>query len=470
MANTPVRQVRSLRISRRSMLRGTAGAALTLPWLEAMVPREARGQAAAPPVRALFVYFPTGYRQGGWVTRAAGTYTDITLPAIATALQPLAPQLNLITGAGNQPASVGNGGDGIHARATGTFLTCEVLQKTGFAKGVSADQVIARQVGTTTCVPSLALGIPGERLPGFDEDGYGEVYLDNISFIGPRSNLQKDNNPRSLFTRLITCAGLPPAGGGGGGGVTPVDPAVAERALFEKSVMSGVKEEAMRLQGCVGKDDRLRLEQYFTSVSELQQRFMTTPMPAPAAGCSVPMQPPTAGANYAASIQLMIDVLLFAFQCGLTRVATLMMDGAFSRRNYGLPDIDGVDYIHGLSHGEIGGKPVDHPRWVKITTHFYQNFAMLLSKMNAVNEGERTLLGNSIVYINSEFGDGDAHDQYKLPTIIAGGAGGKFRTGRHIALADRTPISNVILTIMQTMGVNQPSFGDSTNSVSALLA
>jgi hypothetical protein len=361
---------------------------------------------------------------------------------------------------------VGNGGDGIHARATGTFLTCEILQKTGFAKGISADQVIARAVGTTTCVPSLALGIPGERLPGFDEDGYGEVYLDNVSFVGPRSNVQKDNNPRSLFTRLITCSGLPTMGGG----AAPPDPALVERAAFEKSVMSGVKDEATRLMGCLGTADRARLDQYFTSVSELQQRFQTMPGMMPGAGCVQPPMPPTAGATYAASIQLMIDVMLFAFQCGLTRVATLMTDGAFSRRDYGLPDLNGADYIHGLSHGEIGGKAVDHPRWVKITTSFFDNFAMLLGKMNAINEGDRTMLGNSIVYINSEFGDGDAHDQFGLPLIVAGNAGGKLRSGRHIALPAKTPVSNVILTIMQTMGVTQTSFGDSTGTVTSLLA
>jgi hypothetical protein len=461
---TIMRSVKPFRLSRRSLLRG-AGAALALPWLEAMIPREARGQAAAPPARALFVYFPTGYKNGNWVTRAAGTYNDITLPAMASALQPYVPQLNLVTGAGNQPATVGNGGDGIHARATGSFLTCEILQKTGFQTGVSADQVIARAVGGTTCVPSLALGIPGERLPGFDEDGYGEVYLDNVSFVGPRANVQKDNDPQALFKRLITCSGIPTAGGA----AAPVDPAAAERAAFEKGVMSNVKAEATRLMGCLGAADRARLDQYFTSITELEQRFQTTPV-APAAGCVQPAMPPTAGATYMASIQLMIDVLLFAFQCGLTRVATLMMDGAFSRRNYGLPDIDGVDYIHGLSHGEIGGKAVDHPRWVKITTHFFANFAMLLGKMNAINEGDRTLLGNSVVYINSEFGDGDAHDQFQLPLIVAGNAGGKLRTGLHLALPSKTPVSNVVLTIMQAMGVDRPSFGDSTGPVTGLLA
>jgi len=251
--------------------------------------------------------------------------------------------------------------------------------------------------------------------------------------------------------------------------MAPVDPAVAERALFEQTLMSRVKDDATRLSGCVGKDDRLRLDQYFTSISELQQRFKTTPMPVPAAGCMVPPTPPTAGATYADSIHLMMDVIVFAFQCGPTRVATMMMDGAFSRRNYGLPDIDGVDYIHGLSHGEIGGKALDHPRWVKITTHFFTNFAYLLGKMNGISEGDRTLLGNSAVYINSEFGDGDAHDQFGLPLIVAGNAGGKLRTGLHVALANRTPVSNVILTLMQTMGVQRPSFGDSTGAVTALL-
>lgn len=457
------RRATPFRISRRSVLRGT-GAALALPWLEVMVPKTARAQAAGPAPRALFIYFPTGYRSGGWVTRPAGTYPDITLPAIATALTPLKDQLTMITGCGNQPASVGNGGDGIHARATGTFLTCEVLQKTGFAIGISADQVIARSVGMATCVPSIAMGIPGERLPGFDEDGYGEVYLDNVSFVGPRAQVQKDNNPVALFNRLNSCAAV------AGGGTAP-DPLAMERVRFETGVMSAVKDEATKLVGCVGREDKIRLDQFYTSVTELEQRFRTMPPNTGGGGsCVKPAMPPASGANYSASIHLMMDLQIFAFQCGLTRVSTMMMDGAFSRRNYGLPDIGGVDYIHGLSHGEIGGKGVDHPRWVRITTHFYENFAYLLTKMKETSEGERSLLGNSIVYINSEFGDGDGHNQYNLPTIIAGGAAGKFKVAQHIGMPDRTPIANVILTIMQTMGVARPSFGNSTGTVSALLA
>jgi hypothetical protein len=456
------------RISRRALLRGTAGAALALPWLELMVPREARGAATSPPLRTLFIYFPTGYKNGNWLKAPApGVFSDIAFPATAAALMPFKDQLSFITGTGNAPAAVGNGGDGIHARGTGCSLTCEVLTKNGFTVGVSADQLIAKAVGSTTCVPSLALGIPGERLPGFNEDGYGEVYLDNVSFTGPRTAVQKDRDPQALFNRLIACSSI---GQGGGGGMP--DPLLAERSKFEAGVMSAVKDEANRLLGCVGKEDRLRLQQYYTSVSELEQRFQTTPMGMPSASCATPpTAPPKTGATYAESIHLMMDTLVFAFQCGLTRVSTLMMDGAFSRRNYNLPELNGADYIHGLSHAEIShDRNIDHPRWVRITTHFFENFAYLLQKMTSIQEGDRTMLGNSIVYINSEFGDGDAHNQFQLPAIVAGNAGGKFKSGQHIALPDRTPVSNILLTILQTIGLSQDSFGDSKGPVTSLLA
>ena len=460
-------------IPRRALLRGAGSVALALPWLEAMLPRKAEAQAAAVPPRSLFVYFSTGYKNGNWIPSGpAGVSTNIAFTPTAAALTPFKAKLNVITGAGNTPAAFGNGGDGIHARATGTFLMFEHLLKTGFLTGVSADQMIARSVGTTTCVPSLVTGIPGERLPGFDEDGYGEVYLDNISFTGPRSQVSKDSNPQTLFRRLVTCASLKPTMTTGGPPM--VDPLVAERAKFEQSVMSSVKAEAKRLSTCVGVEDRQRLDQYFQSITELEQRF-TQPMPGPgggvpSAGCVQPAEPPASGATFSDSVHLMMDVIIFAFRCGLTRVGTMMLDGAFSRRNYGLANLNGADYIHGLSHGEIGGKTVDHPRWVAITTHYFEQFAYLLTQMDAVKEGDKTLLDNSIVYINSEFGDGDAHNQQDLPTIVAGSASGKFKTGQLISLARQTPVSNVVLTIMQTMGLTQPSFGDSTGTVSSLLA
>jgi hypothetical protein len=145
-----------------------------------------------------------------------------------------------------------------------------------------------------------------------------------------------------------------------------------------------------------------------------------------------------------------------------------MLDGAFSRRDYGLPDIDNVNYIHGLSHGEIGGKPLDHPRWEKITTHFFTLIAYLLQQMDAVNEGNGTLLDNTIVCIGSEFGDGDAHSQSQHPLIIAGGGGGRLNVNRHIAATNDTPLANALLTLMQVTGVQRAAFGDSSGTIPGL--
>ena len=453
-----MRRVKPLRLSRRAMLRG-AGVSLALPWLEIMGSKAQAAPSATPP-RVLFIYFPTGYKSGDWLAnKAPGSYTDFALPAIAQALDPFKAKLDIITGLSNDPAAVGNGGDGIHARGTGCFLTNEVLQKGGFAKGISADQIIAQATGSTFCIPSLALGIPDEKPPTFAEDGYGSVYYNNISFTGPTANVQKENKPKDLFDRLTKCAG----------GMTPSgpDPVAGERAAFEKKVMGSLKDEANRLLNCVGQADRLRLQQYYDSVAELERRFQDPSGMPMSAGCDNPTAPGATG-SFLQNSKLMIDTALIAFKCNLTPVATLMLDGAFSHRNYGVDGIDGVDYIHGLSHGEIGGYGADHPRWVKITTHFFDHFAYLLQQMDAVNEGEGTLLDNSIVFIGSEFGNGDGHSIKQLPLIIAGSGGGRFNMGRHLAVADNTPSANAVLDVIQAAGVARETHGNSSGLIPGL--
>lgn len=457
-----MRHVKPLQLSRRTVLRGV-GASLALPWLEAMVPSPAKAATNAALPRVFFIYYPTGYRENTWVAnKTPGSYTDYALPGMAASLEPFKKKLTLITGLANDPAAVGNGGDGIHARGTGCFLTNEVLQKGGFAAGVSADQLIAKAVGAKFCIPSLSIGIPDERPPSFAEDGYGSVYYNNISFTGPTANVQRENKPVDLFNRLTKCGGV-----GMGGGT--VDPVVAERAAFEKSVMGAVKEEASKLITCVGKEDSLRLEQYYDSIAELEKRFQDPSMMMPTtADCTSPTKPAANGGNFINNSKLMMDVSLVALKCGLAPVVSMMLDGAFSHRDYGLTDIDGVDYCHGLSHGEIGGKSVDHPRWVKITTHYFAHFAYLLGEMDKVNEGAGTMLDNSIVYISSEFGNGDAHSIKQLPCLIGGSGGGRLNTGRQIAVQNDTPSANAILDVMKAAGVQKTSHGNSTGSIPGL--
>src|SRR5688572_19946906 len=187
-----MRRVKPFRLDRRTVLRA-AGVSLALPWLEAMAPSHAYAQAVPAGKRVLFLYFPTGYRRGDWLAnKAAGSYPDFTLPAITQALNPFKSKLTIITGMTNKPPTVGSGGDGIHARGTGCWLNCEVLNKTGLTSGITADQVIAKTVGANSCIPSLVLGVPGEQVATFAEDGYGAVYYNNISFTGPTANVQKE--------------------------------------------------------------------------------------------------------------------------------------------------------------------------------------------------------------------------------------------------------------------------------------
>jgi hypothetical protein len=468
-----IKRVTPFRVSRRALLRG-GGYALALPWLEAMAPRRAFAQSIGAPKRVLFFFFSTGYKGGTWLANPApGVNPTWSYPVIAAALEPIKKKTTLITGLTEKPGSVGSGGAGIHARATGCFLMHSVLQKTGFTgDGVSADQVIAREIGKDSCIPSLVLGIPGERPATFSEDGYGNVYLNNISFTGPKSAVQKENNPADLFKRLVTC---PAAGPGAGQAGAVPNALLEERVNFEKSVMAAVKDEAGKLTRCLGQGDRLRVEEYFNSIAELERRFReptTNPGPAEPGGgnasCGMP-NPVTGdpGISLKAGATAMFDLLVTAFKCNLTKVSSLMLDGAFSRRNYGLGDINNANYIHGLSHGEINGKGADHPRWVKITTHYFELIAQLLQQMDKVNEGAGTLLDNSIVYIGSEYGDGDAHQFSKQPMIIAGG-GGKLKMGVHIAAPEGMAQANAVVDVMQAMGLPRTSFGDSTGNIPGL--
>lgn len=465
-----MRRVKPFRLSRRSLLRG-GGYALALPWLEAMAPRQAFAQAAAPAPRVLFFFFSTGYKGGTWNPTPGPNWS---FPAIAAPLEAIKKKTTLITGLAEKPGSVGSGGAGIHARATGCFLQHTPLRKTGFdGDGISADQVIAQQIGKGSCIPSLVLGVPGERPATFAEDGYGNVYLNNISFSGPKSAVTKENNPGDLLKRLVTCPAAAPGAGQAGTG-TP-NAVLEERVNFEKSVMGAVKDEASKLLKCVGSADKLRVEEYFNSIAELERRFMA-PAPgtkpgepsAPAASCGMP-NPVTGdpGMTLKAGATAMFDLLVTAFRCNLTRVSSLMLDGAFSRRNYGVPDINNANYIHGLSHGEINGKGADHPRWVKITTHYFELIAQLLLQMDKINEGAGTLLDNTIVYIGSEYGDGDAHNFSNQPMIIAGGAG-KLKMGQLIEAPGGMPQANAVLDVMNAMGVQRASFGDSSGRIPGL--
>lgn len=462
---------RSWMISRRALLRG-AGATLALPLLEAMLPvRGSEAQAGTTAIkRFVAVYFPHGANPDQfWPT---GSLTSFTLKEMMASLEPFKQDLSILRGFANRPGGVHpagtDEGNGIHARHTGSFLTAAPLTPTQSSEGngnddnagngVSVDQLIAQAQTESTCLPSLVLGARGGEPNSEGEDQFGAVYMNNVSWLGGNQYLPKEVNPRNLYDRLTGC-GIVGSGSGSGSGE---DAAVIAQRKFECDVMSSVNEQAKGLMNRVGKDDRETLDKFFTSVEELERRCAasggTTP---PIAECVVPEKPGAAETDYQSDLRLMMDLLVFALQCDLTRVATTMIAGAFEYRNFSFIDA-GTTNPHDMTHNDS-----QHGNWGKVTTWTIEQYAYLLGKMKGVREGDRTLLDNSIVYLGSEFGDGASHDETDLACVVAGKCGGIYKPGKFLRF-DEVPRANLYLDFIQAMGGGATSFGDSSSAYPGL--
>lgn len=463
---------RKWRMSRRTCLRGLS-AALALPMLDAMRPVEARAQVA-PPKRFLTVYVPHGIDTPSWTPAlpAGKSRKDTFVDAAFTldnrrALAPFADlrsQLTVISGLGNAPANKGDF-NGSHARGTGTILTCSELRTTSdfsqIQNGISIDQLIASRVGASTAFPSLELGVRSGDLDGDCEDGYSCAYINNISWSGPAQAAPKQTNPREVFDRLIRF--YTPPSDAPTSTPLPVDPSRAH----DESILQFMREDATRLHGLLGKEDRLRMEEYLTGVRELERRLSEFGGgTGGGASCMAPGAP-VDPASYDEHVSLMLDMVVFAFRCDLTRVATFMMENPFNSRDYNFIDVSGNS--HEISHH--GGDQGKLESIRRINEWQSSKVAQFLEKMNAIDEGQGSLLDQSLVYFTSEFGDGDDHYHHDLPVLLAGSLGGAVTPGKHIhyggpvggglgSVEQSKPLADLYLSVLRGFGMNDTSFGD----------
>lgn len=458
-------------MSRRALLRG-AGATLALPLLGAMLPigrNEAQAGTTAIK-RFLAVYFPHGANPAQfWPT---GSVSSFSLSDMMASLEPFKQDVSILRGFANRPGGVHpagtDEGNGIHARHTGSFLTAAPLKPTQSSEGngngdagngVSVDQIIAQAQKEMTCLPSLVLGARGGEPNSEGEDQFGSVYMNNVSWTAGNKYLPKEVNPLNLYDRLTGC------GIGSTGTGTGTDPSVAAQRKFECDVMGSVNEQAKSLMNRVGKDDRETLDKFFTSVEELGHRCDAsggTPPPT-TTQCVLPAKPGAAETDYQTDLRLMMDLLVFALQCDLTRVATTMIAGAFEYRNFSFIGA-GSTNPHDMTHNDD-----QHANWGKVTTWTIEQYAYLLGKMKEVKEGDRTLLDNSIVYLGSEFGDGSSHDETNLACVVAGKGGGVYKPGKFMDFSE-IPRANLYLDFIQAMGGSATSFGDSSAAYAGLRA
>ncbi len=440
------------RISRRTVLRGL-GAAIALPYLEAMAPRLARAAAGGTvksPTRMAFIYVPNGVHMPDWRPAEVGTLTN--LPPIMQPLENVKQHVTVFTGLAHDKARANGDGPGDHARSAATYLTASQARKTHGADikvGVSVDQVAAQRIGLQTRFPSLELGIDRGANAGNCDSGYSCAYSANISWRTESTPAAKEVNPRAVFERLF-------------GDASKSSAAQAQRMQNRKSILDYVLEDARSLHKTVGVNDRRKLDDYLSSIREIEariQRAESEVIPVPDPSFQRPGGIPRA---YADHCRLMYDLLLLAFQADATRIATFMMANAGSNRSY--PEIGVSDGHHYLSHH--GKNAEKQAKISKINRFHMEQFAYFLERMDKTPEGDGSLLDHSMIMYGCAISDGDRHNHDDLPILVAGSGSGAMRTGRHVKFEKETPVANLFISMLNSVGVNVDAFGDSTGPLS----
>jgi hypothetical protein len=422
--------------SRRTMLRGL-GVTMALPWLESLRvwgaeagPTAARGEA---PLRLAVLFAGNGFHKDHWWARGSGR--GMELGKVLEPLTDFREKLLFIRGLYNEEALKGN----IHSSQTGNLLSGAPLEAGGGIKsGTSIDQLLAQHYGQTTKVPSLVLGC--EKSNPSVHKNYSMLYSSHISWTSPTTPTPLELYPALAFDRLFR----------------------DDVSRGDKSVLDAVLEDARELKRSISTADQRKLDEYLGSVREVEQRIeragqrgelqgwrptLETPnIPRPADG--IPQ-------DIAEHMRLMCDIVVLAFQTDSTRLTTLKLNNDHSSLRF--PNL-GVDYMihHLLSHQESDD-------WLKVNQFFLEQVAYLARKMDAVQEGQRTLLDNSIVMFCSSMLTG-SHDATQLPVVLLGRGGGTLATGRVLnyqGQANRRMCS-LYLSLLEKFGIRLDRFGDST--------
>ncbi len=440
-------------IQRRYFLRGL-GTTMALPWLESLSPiRAATGLAADSPThpnRMVFVYVPNGVIKNKWTPTSIGT--DYELSPTLQPLQAVKDDLLVFTNLSQDNGRAKGDGGGDHARGTTSFLTGAHPYKTDGAAiraGISVDQVAAERIGSETPFPSLVLGTEQGGRAGNCDSGYSCAYSSSVSWKTATTPMMKEVNPRLVFERLF---------GKGAGN--------AERRKLRNSdrlsILDVVAEDARRLQKKLGQTDRRKVDEYFQSVRDLEQRIArAVPLKTPPPGIEAPDNLPE---DHEAHIRMMYDLIVLGLQTDSTRIATFMEGNAGNNRAF--TEVGAKEGWHSLSHHQ--NDPQKVAVLEKIDDFQIRQFAYFLERLKSIEEGQETLLDHCMVLYGSELADGNAHSHHDLPILLAGRGNGTLTPGRHIQCDPETPLNNLFVSMLHRMGTPVDELGDSTGSLAGL--
>ncbi|MEM8668913.1 MAG: DUF1552 domain-containing protein [Planctomycetota bacterium] len=438
------------RMERRTLLRGAA-VAMGLPFLDAMGNSRSLFAAEAPksPVRMACVFFPNGAIMPDW--RPTGEGDDWQLSKTLAPLQPFKSKINVVRQLAHDNGRAHGDGAGDHARCASTFLTAARPVKTSgnIRLGVSVDQVAATQLVGKTRLPSVELGLVPSRNAGSCDSGYSCAYSSNISWRNETQPMPKEITPRMAFERMFSQ----------GDSVER-----RKRNFVRQSILDVVQHDANKLMKQVGETDKRKLDEYFTSIREIEMRIQRTEEEDRTAlpDIEVPFGRVEAFREHA---RLMYDLMAIGFQTDTTRVATFMLDNAGGNRRY--TEIGVKDAHHGMSHHRNRAEPVANLQ--KIDHYLVEQFAYFLEKLDSIPDGDGTLLDQSIVMYGSGISDGNRHDHGDLPIVLAGSGGGQVETGRYIQPESERPMGNLFLSLLDIMGTPAEAIGDSSGRLDELV-
>lgn len=450
--------------TRRTLLRG-AGAALALPWLESVSQAaSSEGNLHEPPLRMGFLFMPNGVRPDHWTPAGDGPSYEIT-----PHLQALAPFKNdflLLENLWNKN-SVGRNG---HWPKVPIWLSGGYVQRTTAddldTGAVSCDQLAAQRLGTLTPLPSLELGCEAPR-SGIDVagGGFARLYGSFISWRDRHTPVPKEIIPQLAFDRLFRGNRAPVVSS-----VNPGDPSLLKALQRDdSSILDMVLDSSKTLRRNGSASDRIRLDEYFESVRSVEQRLEASLRPQKRwiNQGKFPLERPAPGIpqEHKEHVRLMLDILVLAFWSDSTRIGTFMMGDAQSGLDYSfLPGVKGA--FHSLSHH--GNVPATLAQYEAIVNWHTEQVAYFLGRMKSLDEGGTSLLDNSMIMFGASLKDGNAHAVENLPLLLAGRGKGSINTGRRLRAPERTPVCNLYLSMLNRMGIEDKTFGDSTGPLEGL--
>ncbi|MDE0937590.1 MAG: DUF1552 domain-containing protein [Mariniblastus sp.] len=424
--------------TRRTMLRGVGGVVLSLPFLECLGEVTDKKQA---PVRFGVMFMPNGVNPPDWVPKGVGN--DFELSPILTPLKDHHSNITVVSNLLNETASSN------HIKLTSAFLCGR--NHVGQKSEASIDHLIAQKIGVNSRVPHLRLGTEPPRAQGY-------LTCSNVSWNEDNVLLAPELNPRVAFDRMFRDFNSPEA---------------KRKAQDQRSILDAVLDRSKSLGKNMSAYDKHKMDQYFSSIRELEERLdkiITPPVAAPgdwkpslAADKTMEFRPPAEVPDNAEEyMDALIDIMILGMWADNTRVATLMMGHGLSRKNFAF--LEGVNNDHHVtSHHR------NDPQLLKeyeiICRWHVQRLKRMMDQMTRIDEGGRSLLDNSLILFGAGMSQGNTHSGVNIPVLLAGKAGGAMKTGRHIQTAENTQHSNFLLSVLQKMGVQRERFGKSTGTV-----